>query len=339
MESRRKPRSSWSRSTTELRPSARPARRPEGGGHSAPSGASGVPRRSRRARGAGTTRRQSAPGREVAEGPARWSTAPAGVASSARSVSRRILSATAWSRSPAATARLAKASSSPRCARPIRSASTSLPPYRRPVGSGRSYGMGAVEPMGTQSSRAQFLSHGISDRPSPIRSIRPARPERSTRIAPECVNSSDVAGSTDKSPSILVVRPCHIGICGPRARAERQPQPSSASRIAPTTMRLDAPIRRAGLAAVAALAQPERPPRRREDDRRLAERRDGRQRRDAERREDQEIGGERDQAAEGRPRERRTARLSSARQRANWPPAITTHAQRKTMQNAQMKPA
>ena len=39
------------------------------------------------------------------------------VASSARSMSRRILCATAWSRSPAATARLAKASSSPCCAR------------------------------------------------------------------------------------------------------------------------------------------------------------------------------------------------------------------------------
>src|SRR6185369_5207029 len=39
------------------------------------------------------------------------------VASSARSMSRRILCATAWSRSPTATARLAKACSSPRCAR------------------------------------------------------------------------------------------------------------------------------------------------------------------------------------------------------------------------------
>ena len=54
-----------------------PARRPGGGGGSAPSGGSGVPRRSRRARGAGTTRRQSGPGRGVAEGPARWSAAPA----------------------------------------------------------------------------------------------------------------------------------------------------------------------------------------------------------------------------------------------------------------------
>ena len=38
---------------------------------------SGDPRRSRRARGAGTTRRRSAPGREAGEGLARWSTAPA----------------------------------------------------------------------------------------------------------------------------------------------------------------------------------------------------------------------------------------------------------------------
>ena len=53
------------------------ARWPAAVGRSAPSGASGVPRRSRRARGAGTTRRQSAPGRGAAEGPARWRAAPA----------------------------------------------------------------------------------------------------------------------------------------------------------------------------------------------------------------------------------------------------------------------
>ena len=39
---------------------------------------SGGPRRSRHAPGAGTTRRQSAPGRGAAEGPARWRPAPAG---------------------------------------------------------------------------------------------------------------------------------------------------------------------------------------------------------------------------------------------------------------------
>ena len=77
MDRRRKPRSSWSRSTTAPEPSDPPAHRPAGGGGSAPSGASGGPRRSRRARGAGTTRRQSAPGRGAAEGPARWSAAPA----------------------------------------------------------------------------------------------------------------------------------------------------------------------------------------------------------------------------------------------------------------------
>ena len=72
---------SRARAGRDRRPSSSPppppARRPAGDGRSAPSGASGVPRRSRRARGAGTTRRQSAPGRGAAEGPARCSAAPA----------------------------------------------------------------------------------------------------------------------------------------------------------------------------------------------------------------------------------------------------------------------
>ncbi len=54
-----------------------PARRPGGGGDWASNGVSGVPRCSRRARGAGTARRQSAPGRGAEEGPARWRAAPA----------------------------------------------------------------------------------------------------------------------------------------------------------------------------------------------------------------------------------------------------------------------
>ena len=72
------------------------------------------------------------------------------VASSARSVSRRILCATAWSRSPAATARLAKASSSPCCARPIELGYPRPSAVSAPGRSGRSYGMGAVEVGATQ---------------------------------------------------------------------------------------------------------------------------------------------------------------------------------------------
>ena len=111
-------------SSSHPRPSAR---RPAGGGGSAPTGGSGGPRRSRRARGAGTTRRRSAPGRAAAGGLARSVSSACCVASSARSMSRRILCATAWSRSPAATARLANASSSPCCARITSSVSMPLP--------------------------------------------------------------------------------------------------------------------------------------------------------------------------------------------------------------------
>ena len=57
-----------------VRRSARPS---AAAGGWAPSDALSDPRRSRRARGAGTTRRRSAPGRGAAEGPARWSAAPA----------------------------------------------------------------------------------------------------------------------------------------------------------------------------------------------------------------------------------------------------------------------
>ena len=118
MERRRKPRSSWSRSATELRAlRVRRLDQPAGGAGLASTGGPGVPRRSRRARGAGTTRRQSAPGRGAAEGLARCSAAPAasrprraryraGSGAQPRGAGRRT-----------ATARLAKASSSPCCAR------------------------------------------------------------------------------------------------------------------------------------------------------------------------------------------------------------------------------
>ena len=136
MDSRRKPRSSWSRSTTGLRPSGR--RRLVGRQQAEvrhPLAGLAGPRRSRRARGAGTTRRQSAPGRGAAGGPARCSSSACCVASSARSVSRRILCATAWSRSPTATARLAKACSSPRCAL-AHEIDVHVPPCRRRVFAG-----------------------------------------------------------------------------------------------------------------------------------------------------------------------------------------------------------
>ncbi len=54
--------------------SARPSAGAEG---SAPSDVPSDPRHSRRARGVGTTRPRSGPGREAAEGPARWRAAPA----------------------------------------------------------------------------------------------------------------------------------------------------------------------------------------------------------------------------------------------------------------------
>ena len=54
------------------------ARQPAGCGGSATMRGCGGPRRSRHARGAGTTRRQSAPGRGAAADPARWRPAPAG---------------------------------------------------------------------------------------------------------------------------------------------------------------------------------------------------------------------------------------------------------------------
>ena len=77
MDSRRKPRSSWSRSTTGPGPSTATGSsvgsRRRFGAH----GGSGGPRRSRRARGAGTTRHRSEPGRAVAGGLARWPAAPA----------------------------------------------------------------------------------------------------------------------------------------------------------------------------------------------------------------------------------------------------------------------
>ena len=109
-----------------------PARRPAGDGGWVPNAGSGDPRRSRRARGAGTTRRQSAPGRGVGEGLARWSAAPA--ASHPRRGRCRAGSCAPprGAGRPTATARLAKASSSPCCARPISSASTSSA-HRRPV--------------------------------------------------------------------------------------------------------------------------------------------------------------------------------------------------------------
>ena len=120
---------------------APPARQPAGGGGSAPTGGSGDPRRSRHARGAGTTRRRSAPGRGAGAGPARWRAAPA--ASRPRRGRCRAGSCAPphgdgrrrrrrGSRRPA---------SSPRCARITRSVSMPLP-LGRGVGSTRSHGMG-----------------------------------------------------------------------------------------------------------------------------------------------------------------------------------------------------
>ncbi len=77
MESRLKPRSSRSRSATAPEPStwigsSDGSRRMFGS-----TCGNAVPRRSRRARGADTTRRRSAPGHGAAEDPARWRAAPA----------------------------------------------------------------------------------------------------------------------------------------------------------------------------------------------------------------------------------------------------------------------
>ena len=121
------------------------------------------------------------------------------VASSARSVSRRILCATAWSRSPTATARLAKASSSPRCARPISSVSTPLPPCRRRRWSARSQGMCVVYAEATRSSRSCRAWAECASRVEGVRRSRSKRPlmalATTSRSGLEAVGGAGVAGS------------------------------------------------------------------------------------------------------------------------------------------------
>ena len=76
-ERRRNPRSSWSRSTTEVRPSDSSARRKAGAAGSVPSGAPCDPRRSRRAPGVGTPRPRNGADPGAGEGHARWRATPA----------------------------------------------------------------------------------------------------------------------------------------------------------------------------------------------------------------------------------------------------------------------
>ncbi len=100
------------------------------------------------------------------------------VASSARSVSRRILCATAWSRSPTATARLVKAPSSPCCARVT--SSVSMPhPHPAPVIPAHSLGMGTLGDATTQFPVAPLdgrdLPRGVFARRMKSRGLRPSR--------------------------------------------------------------------------------------------------------------------------------------------------------------------
>ncbi len=141
------------------------------------------------------------------------------VASSASSMSRRILCATAWSRSPTATARLAKASSSPCCARVTRSVSMPLPFGPGSTRAGPSHGMGALVEIRTQSSPGRqgvgLPTDGdlAGDRLDPRRSrlLRTTDRSRSHGSDPQC----RAPHSELEEPSGLGVHRC----AGPRRAA------------------------------------------------------------------------------------------------------------------------